>query len=181
MKFFRKNKPIKILLIVLFVILSAAFIFFAKLQFAFLSEYFFSDLRSSSELDFSDLSEKRSGEIIKEYLLLNENGKRDFFSKLFCKRKFTANGVIHIVFDNRSEFFCTQGNSPSIGGSVYIWNYVNDSVIIKRAADEGFAPFSASEVWRLNTNGFNYIFKNGNILIFDRFDGEDESLMILEY
>ena len=180
MKFFRKHKLFKIILIVSFSIAVIAFFFLAGLQFNFLSSYFSGDLRSHSLIKPSDFEEMSSGEIIKEYLLLDDNGKRDFFSKLFSKRKFTAGQKVHLVFDNRSEFFCT-GTDSSLGGSVYGWNIAGDSIIIKRIANEGFAPFSESEIWRLNTDGFNYVFKSKNILIFERFNGNEESLMILEY
>ncbi|MBP8084292.1 MAG: hypothetical protein KAZ87_13925 [Spirochaetes bacterium] len=180
MKFFRKNKTAKVTIIILMLISAAAFIFIAKIQFGFLSAYFSGDLKSSFELDISDLEECRNGRLIKEYLLLDDNGKRDFFSKLFSTRKFTADQKAHLVFDNRSEFFCT-GTDSSLGGSVYVWTIAGDSIIIKQIANEGFAPFSDSEIWRLNTDGFNYVFKSKNILIFDRFNGIEESLMILQY
>lgn len=181
MKFFRKNKTVKIIL--LFIILSfvVAFFFAAKLQFGFLREYFFSDLRSSARIAYSEFAEKRNTELIKEYLLLNDKGKRDFYSKLFCKRRFLADREAYLVFDDRSEFFCAPIKSSSIGGSVYIWVYVDDSIMIKRSANEGFSPFSECEVWRLNTNGFNYMFITDNVLIFERSDGEEESMMTLEY
>ena len=180
MKFFKTNKLTKIILTVLLLISASAFIIFAKLQFGFLSAYLSGNLKSSFELDITDLEDCRNGILIKEYLLLDDNGKRDFFSKLFSTRKFIADQKAHLVFDNRSEFFCT-GTDSSLGGSVYEWTIAGDSIIVKRIANEGFAPFSESEIWRLNTDGFNYVFKSKNILIFERFNGYEESLMILEY
>lgn len=181
MKFFSKNKPLKIIIILVILSVFTAFIFIAKLQFGFLREYFFSDLRSSTEIAYSEFSEKRNTELIKEYLLLNDKGKRDFFSKLLCKRRFLADRETYLVFDDRSEFFCASVKPSAIGGSVYIWAYVDDSIMIKRSANEGYSPFSECEVWRLNTNGFNYIFMNDNFLIFERSDEEEESVMTLEY
>ena len=181
MKFFRKNKPVKIILIIVILSAAAAFFFAAKLQFSFLRQYFFSDMKSSTGIAYSEFAEKRNAELIKEYLLLNDKGKRDFYSKLFCKRRFIVNHETYAVFDDRSEFFCASVNSSPIGGSVYIWAYVDDSIMIKRSANEGFSPFSECEVWRLNTNGFNYIFIKDNVLIFERSDGEEESVMTLEY
>lgn len=181
MKFFSKNKQLKIIIILVILSVFTAFIFIAKLQFGFLREYFFSDLRSSTEIAYSEFSEKRNTELIKEYLLLNDKGKRDFFSKLLCKRRFLADRETYLVFDDRSEFFCAPVKPSEIGGSVYIWAYVDDSIMIKRSANEGYSPFSECEVWRLNSNGFNYIFMNDNILIFERSDGEEESVMTLEY
>jgi len=180
-KLFNKHKPVKIILVLLILSAAAAFIFAVKLQFGFLCEYFFSDLRSSTEIAYSEFSEKRNAELIKEYLLLNDKGKRDFFSKLLCKRRFIANRETYLVFDDRSEFFCAPVKPSAIGGSVYIWAYVDDSIMIKSSANEGYSPFSDCEVWRLNTNGFNYIFINDNVLIFERSDGEEESVMALEY
>jgi len=180
-KVFPQNKLIKIIIFIFLLIAVLAFFFCAKLQFGFLSAYFFADLRSQTEISYSDFAEKRNGELIKEYLLLNDKGKRDFYSKLFFKRRFLANGEAYIVFDDRSQIFCTAANSSSIGSSVYIWTYVDDSIMIKRTANEGFSVFSECEVWKLNTNGFNYVFINDNVLIFDRSDGDQESVMTLEY
>ena len=171
---FTHKKIVRFIIVSILVIAAALSIY----TFCIIKKYSFSSKKTSPGIPREQFSETDNSDLISDYRTLSDEGRRLFFDRLFSSKVIIFNNRIHAVFDDANKFYCADENNK---GSVYNWKFLHDALIITLDSDEGYCPFSTTEMWTIDTDSTDYIFSSDKILFFTRFNGNEEIRLSAEY